>query len=643
MKKLYPAIAFLICISATASPVTVKAQFLKNVLNSVKNTVQNKANDKATQVTNKAIDNVDGTNKTKTNKIATNAPVMPSKTDSSSTAGQQSSGNSPVNKASSDSGTSYIKLNVSSNKILAGGTVIISGSSVMYESLNKVALTITGPSVNEPKSIALNTDGSFSTTWQAANEGSYTITVKSSDGKDHASTTVSVYKFAEIEVITGPGKEETKKAYDNLKNSVDQLKTQLVQSDADELQKKMDDVTQKKDLVLQLFTDLDAMGKGMDAIEKKSGPLPSDISDDLFQVTDQLSEQATQMETANEMADHKPTDNTICEYLVMANEACAAFSTFTNVWAKTLGGVLKNIAIDKVSLLGADAVNSQAQVGGDAANIHKECDKVATAAIYDAESLTSKLSIASFAGDLAQMCIDHFLKKYCVVMSGELSHDYQCTFRNKDGAIWWQYNYTTGATISLRYPRNNNGGSIIKMKGNIEGNATKFSIYQKPSEMDEFKDAMKNRAKLYSLQLYAPKAVSFSTSQNDKLGFGAVARAIVTPAYFNIPIDADYDVEAKKIKIYLNTPIMDFNPHTVSYIYAYLTFPLGIPLVTRVDFPINSVKLTLGKVIEKNNDFDIKTDANNNLFFSKKGDFKIGDASSAIEHNIDFTVSAKAQ
>ena len=122
MKKLYPAIAFLICISATASPVSVKAQFLKNVLNSVKNTVQNKANDKATQVTNKAIDNVDGTNKTKTNKTTTNAPVTPSKTDSSSTiTGQQASSNSSANKAASDSGTSYIKLNVSSNKILAGG------------------------------------------------------------------------------------------------------------------------------------------------------------------------------------------------------------------------------------------------------------------------------------------------------------------------------------------------------------------------------------------------------------------------------------------------------------------------------------------------------------------------------------------
>ncbi|MDB5156015.1 MAG: hypothetical protein JWR50_722 [Mucilaginibacter sp.] len=641
MRKRYLFSAFMAAIFIMAAPTIGQAQTLKNILNTVKNTATQNVNNKAANATNKTIDKIEQAGKTKS-KTNTPPPATPSTSNSlptSTTSGNKANNNS----TNEDTSKSYIKIKLSSDKILAGGTVIISGSSVMYESLNSIVLTISGSAATETKKIPLNKDGTYSTMWTSSSAaGSYTITAKSSDGKSQAHASLDAYKFAEMEVITGPGKVATQKAYEKLKNSVDALKPQLTSADAQELKKKMDDVTAKKEIVIKLYNDLDKMGKGIDGIEKKSGPIPPDISANLSKATDLLSNQARQMEIANQMADHQPADNTICEYLVMANEACAAFSTFTNVWAKSLGGVLKNIAIDKVVPAGAGATNGAAGASGDAANIHKECDKVATSAITDAESLTSKLSIGGFAGDLAQMLIDHFLKKYCVVMSGTLSEEYQCTYRNKDKAVWWQYSYITGATVSMRYPKNNQGGNIIKMKGNIEGNATKFTIYQKASEIDEFKEAMKNRAKLYSLQLHAPAAVPFSTSQNDKLGFGAVARAIATPAYFNIPFDADYDLEGKKIKMYLNAPIMDFNRYLVQYIYAYLTFPLGIPLVTRIDFPINSVKLTLGKVIEKNNEFDVKT-AGDKVSVDKKGDFKIGDESSSIEHTIKFSVLVKSE
>ena len=646
MGKKYLFFALMMAVFIMASPNLAQAQFLKNILNTVKNTATQNVNNKAANATNKTLDKIEQAGKTKS-KTNNPPPAVPSPLNSlptNTTSGQSSDNKANDNSTNEDTSKSYIIIKLSSNKILAGGTVIISGSSVMYESLNSISLTISGSAATETKKISLNNDGTYSTTWTSSSAaGSYTITAKSSDGKSQAHTSLDSYKFAEMEVITGPGKEETQKAYDKLKSSVDALKPQLTATDAEELKKKMDDVTNKKEMVINLYYDLDKMGKGIDGIEKKSGPIPSDISADLSKATDLLSNQAQQMEKANQMADHQPADNTICEYLVMANEACAAFSTFTNVWAKSLGEVLKNIAVDKSVPAEAGKANDAAGVSGDVANIHKECDKVATAAIADAGSLTSKLSIAGFAGDLGQMLIDHFLKKYCVVMSGTLSEEYQCTYRNKDNVVWWQYSYTTGATISMRYPKNNQGGSVIKMKGNIEGNATKFTIYQKASEIDEFKEAMKNRAKLYSLQLHAPVAVPFSTSQNDKLGFGAVARAIATPAYFNIPFDANYDLEGKKIKIYLNSPIMDFNPSLVQYIYAYLTFPVGIPLVTRINFPINNVKLTLGKVIEKNNDFDVKTAAGDKVSIDQSAAFKIGDGSSSIEHSIKFSVSVKSE
>jgi hypothetical protein len=658
MKSIRLSAAVLIGLCSAASPVTLKAQFLKNLLTTVKQTATNRANDKAASTTNKALDKVDASTQAKSpiaasqssSSLQSTAPGQASvqtagQTTPQSTNGSKgsSAGNAPgANPADKDSDSSYLQLNLSSTKVLQGGTVVITGSSVMYGSLKQVALTITGPSVNYSKNIPLSANGSFSTTWQAGGAGDYLVTAKSSNGKEQKSATVSAFRFVEMDRLTDDNKKATTTAYDNLKAQTDLVIGQLSPTDGLDLKKKMDDVSQKKDKVLKLFDDLDIAGKGLDGVEKKYGQLTPDISADLSQLTDLLSTQAQQMTQANTMAAHKPSDNTICEYLVMVSEACAAFSTITNFWAKSMGGVLKNIAIDKAVPAAAGGVNGLTKVNSDAGNIHKECDKVVSTALYDTESLTSALGVAGFAGDLAQMCIDHFLKKYCAVMSGTLNHDYQCTFTNDDHNVWWKYNYTTEATISLRYPKNNSGGRIIKMKGNIEGNATKFSIFQDMEQMQEFKDKMKNRAKLYPIRIYAPTAVSFATSQHDVGGFGAVARAVVTPAYFNIPIDADYDTEAKKLKIYLNSPIMDFNPKLVSYIYAYIAIAAGIPLVTRVDFPINPVKLTLGKVIEKNNDFNIQTDSQNNLSVNGKGNWQLG-KDTPIEHIINFSFSLKSE
>ena len=230
-------------------------------------------------------------------------------------------------------------------------------------------------------------------------------------------------------------------------------------------------------------------------------------------------------------------------------------------------------------------------------------------------------------------------------MSGELNHKYQCTYRNKSNDVWWDYTYTTEAVINLRYPKNNAGGKIIKMKGNIEGNATKFTIYQNAQQIDDYKDAMKGRGaltKFYSICLHKPDAIPFSAASADKdIGFGAVARAIATPASFNIPIDADYDVAQKKVTIYVNDALNDFTS-AVCYIYGYIVIAAGIPLVNRVNYPIQTVKLTLGKVISQNHDFNVKTDAENNMTIDGDGKTQIGDESSSIEHHISFSFKLKS-
>jgi len=357
-------------------------------------------------------------------------------------------------------------------------------------------------------------------------------------------------------------------------------------------------------------------------------------------LNDKLNEQQAQMQKMYEAANHEPYDNTVCEYLVMLNEACAAFSTFTNIWSKSIATILKNIVLDKATPKAVEIANDKAGSNlGDFGAVDKTAGKLFATAQLDAEGLFGKLSAASFTGDIMQFATDVLMKKYCGVFKGDLNHDYKITYRNSAGAVWWSYSYKTEAAVTFRYPKNNSG-KVIKMKGNIEGNATEFKFFQDVEQMDDFKEQMKGRAKLTPIQLYKPLTVSFASSKKDELGFGAAARAIGTPAYFNIPIDAEYDTEAETIKIFLNDPIIDFTP-LVKYTYGYIAIAAGIPLITRVDFPINKVKLTMNAVVSRSNELKVSKDAKNNLAVKGSGERHIGSASSETEHAIKYTLTAK--
>jgi hypothetical protein len=179
------------------------------------------------------------------------------------------------------------------------------------------------------------------------------------------------------------------------------------------------------------------------------------------------------------------------------------------------------------------------------------------------------------------------------------------------------------------------------MKGNIEGNATSFRFTEDMEEEDDFKEKMKTHRTMNHIPVWGPKSVPFSTAQADGVGFGAVARGIATPASFNIPVDAEYDTDAGTIHLTLNEAMIDFTP-LVKYTYVFLKVSLsGIPLFTRVDFPINKAKLTLNAVVSQNNQLKVTKDAKNNLFVKGGGNRHIGSETGPIEHKIIYSLTAK--
>ena len=569
-----------------------------------------------------------------------------------------------------DSDSSYLSLSLSASRIITGSLVTISGMSIKFGTMKDVEMTVKGNAGTETKTIPLTDSGHFKTTWGTGIAGEYQVTSRSSNRKPTKTATLKVFRLMSMDSVVQKNKDETTKAYDQLTKWIDVIKPKLAPSDWTVLKTKFDDLTHKKDQALQFFDDLANLGKSLDKLQQAQGGLgggggggngngggggngggatgnmlPPQLSDDFTKLTDGLSTQSTTMETLNKAAAHQPYDNTICEYLQMVSEACAAFSTFSNFFNPTgiikssIVAIGKDVAIDKGVPAAVGAATSG--VNGTASDMAKEAAKFSTSTVFDFKGLSESMGKAGFTGDIIQMCTGYIMSKYCGMLSGDMSEDYKCTFRNADNAKWWEYTYHNDATVKLRYLKSAATASLIKMKGNIEGNATKFTIFQKVSEMDDFKKAMKGRANIFSICLYAPPTMPAATSQADaKTGFGAVARAVVTPAYFNIPIDADYNPETGELKIYCNDAIMDYGP-TVQYIYGYICIAAMIPLTARVNFPINKAKLTIAKVIEKNNDFQVKADANGKLSFTKTAEWTNGPEGSIV-HIINMTMSAKS-
>lgn len=521
----------------------------------------------------------------------------------------------------------------------------ITGESVKYKNYNQVQVVITGPSTNEIKQVPLSADGKFIMDWSPTEEtGDFTVTATSSDKKASKKQTFSVEALDAPDYDNWPEKNigETKKAEEKLKEAVENAEGGISPKDKEELEKKMDEVKENVKDLYKLFKDLNKANKEAFQLIKKDKKVPPNFSANLSELNNILNDQASQMKQVNDIANHKPSDNSICEYLVMVNEACAAFSTFTNIWSKSIGTIIKNIVIDKgvpttVGTMTNNRLPPDIEFSG------KESAKIFATSLFDAESLSTKLGKAGIAGDIVQFGTDVLMKKYCGVFKGNFKHDYTIEYRNSKGQNWWTYGVKMGAALNLRYPKEGSSGNIIKMKGNLEGNATKFTFFQDLEKEDDFNRGSIANFKVIPIKTFIPLAVSVATSERDVMGFGAIARGLATPAYFNIRVDAEYNVDEGKIKLFINDAIIDFTDLVATQFVFLMIGVDGLPYIKKMNFPIHKAKTTIGGVVSANNKFEVEKDSKGNLSFKGKYNKHIGNKSTERETDLNFSIDAQKQ
>ena len=539
----------------------------------------------------------------------------------------------------------FVTLALSTNRVFAGGSVSITGQSAKYKNYNQVEISVSGSSVKDLKSVNLNNDGKFASVWYAPQKaGVFLVTAKGSDKKGLQTAKLVVYELPLLENWCNDNIDLTKKAYDKLKESVEQVNGSIGSKDKAELEKKMDDITKKKDKVVKLLTDLNTAGKEIGKLARSGKHLSPNLADNLSELNNKLEEERNKMRQIEEYDNHKPADNTVCEYLVMLNEACAAFSVYSNLESKALVTIIGNIQLDKVVPKGVSMINEKEQWFSEPNDIAiKEPAKIFATAMVDAKSLSSELGVAGFAGDMVQFATDFLLKKYCGVFKGNFTHDYTIEFRNDKGENWWTYGVEMKAVITLRYLKEKDGVNVIKMKGNLEGNATRFTFFEDVEKNDDFHEGTKGKIEVVPIKTFTPLAVSFATSERDILGFGAIARGMATPAYFNIPVDAEYDTENDKIRLFINPALVDFTIYVSNkFVFALVGGDL-LPYIKQMNFPIHKAETTIGSVVRSHNEFAVVKDAKNNPGFSGKANKHLGSKTSKIEHDLNFTITAKKE
>jgi hypothetical protein len=662
MKALFISLLFLLLLDKS------EAQLFKKLGEKVKRDAEWRIRYKADQQVNKGIDSVIAIPKKINDKKKSETPPTgqtgspaPNTSQSANTQNQINN-TAPKNQSQKPSGNlntesdtddgtpkdGFITLKLSADKVFPSQSLGITGESVLYKNFRQVQVAVTGPSTNDVRQVSLNPDGKFISDWAPSSDwdasgrtGEFTVTVTSSDKKAKQSTTFTVESFDLPDYDEWPKENisETKKALEKLEAAVDIAENGISPKDKEELEKKMDELKEKVDDVLLLFKDLGKANKEMMQLARKEKRLPPNFSGYLAELNSTLADQASQMKKINE-AVHKPQDNTICEHLVMVNEACAALSTFTAPVARVIKTALASIMSYATGSKPIDKENTPDKYY---TFFPAKIYSIYSTAKKDADGISTKLTKVGFTADLAQFAGDVLLKKYCGIFKGEIKHDYVIDSRNNDGITWLKYGVVMQGALSLRYPKEGSKGKIIKMKGNIEGNAIKFTFYQNVEAEDGFYEGSHGKIEVVELRVIKPAAFPFVSSLNDPGGFGAVARCIATPASFYIPIDAEYDVDANKIKIFLNTPLIDFSPSVQNQLIFLL---IGADLsfyFKRMSFPVAKAATTLGSVIRSNNEFDVKKDVKGNLSFFSKANKHIGDKTSVREYDLNFTITAKKE
>jgi hypothetical protein len=552
------------------------------------------------------------------------------------------------NTIKAQSGESPITLELPETAYI-GIAVPYSGASVLYKDFKTVKINITGPK-NYTTTITqnLNKDGKFNSYWVTPTEfGVYTFIAISSDGKGKDTSKIRVESIDLFEKMADESIALIEKAEKIVDKKANEIQSKITAADKKTLDEKLKKFKANIQQYNSLFKSIKEASKQIKPLLKSGQSLPRHIAHHLNDLNVAMDKQETEFKRVNEYYNHTPSNYTICDYLNGFKEVLAAYSTITSFAQKSVKTILTNIvannvvppAFNKAYDVGSAAKGNEASDGGKF--ISGEISKLYTAPLASSGTLDNFMGKVGFASDILGFIVDVLIKNYCFTFTNKITQENKFTFTNEYDEKWYVYKTKLEGILSLRAPKADGTSNIIKMKGSIEGNLTSYKAFADPKACiaKELKEqGVFDKTICFPLVEINPVVIPFSTAANDVGGFGWGARMVATPACFNIPVDAEYDVAKKEIKLFIiKAGAVDFTP-AVKFRQLFMYIAV-LPMTQYQDYPIEKAAITFFANFKEKNIFPIVSKGKEDKTFSGNVKRTVKDSG----FNIDLSVTIEPE
>lgn len=402
--------------------------------------------------------------------------------------------------------------------------------------------------------------GKFTHTFTSTKQpGTYTVEITSPDGKGKGKSEFKVGTVSDLMTEVEKNFNEIDKRTESVIEEVKKIANSLPQSsDREELIKKLDDLKKEYDSAKlppqQEIQDIKQL------LQSSSNINPASITP--------LQDWLTESQATLSQYDNSPikisSQDTICETIKTASEGMKLAALYV--------GVVTRGVKDLVSVL----------IGLPGSDHTRKGDYYQRNWPYWRDNLLKTLP--NTISLVAQFVTNKFYERYCGEYSGPIVANFKVVFK-EHGTKWHEYSVVLEGRFTLRFPKNTPPGGKVKMTGEIEGNATKFTFWEDIMVVGDFP----RLTTVLERRWLPPPFFTDSTAKLD--GVGVFAR-MLTPAYFNIPIIGEMDGD--NIKVEFKEARVDFSPVIKNRLLLVVMTPL-IPMVEVFEFPIQKARFIFAR------------------------------------------------
>jgi hypothetical protein len=222
------------------------------------------------------------------------------------------------------------------------------------------------------------------------------------------------------------------------------------------------------------------------------------------------------------------------------------------------------------------------------------------------EGLDSVLTgVFDLVTDTASFMADTAFDTYCEQFRGPISLDSEIEM--KQGARpWWRYGVQLRGLITLRYERGTPAGEPIRLTGQLEGNATRYTFWE-----NIFVVEPQPRNSIVLLR-HRQVPMAGPNVSSDLLGLGAAARA-ATPGSFYVPLEGT--LQNDRISLQIKEAVVDFSDLVKNRLVMVVIAPgLPMPVVKTFSFPIQKAHWHLARGMKSAEPFEVTVGSQSSSF-----------------------------